>query len=108
VVFGNVCYYKSDGKMWKAGSGGIATGITLGMATESKSAEQACIFLLQGIARNDAWAWTVGGLVYLSTAGAMTQTAPSGADNVVQVLGVATHADRMYFNPQLAVVEHTG
>ena len=51
----------------------------------------------------------MGGLVFLSTdVGAMTQTAPSGADDVVQVLGVATHADRMYFAPQLVIVEHTG
>jgi hypothetical protein len=32
---------------------------------------------------------------------------PTGADDVIQIMGVATHADRMYFNPQLVQIEHT-
>lgn len=63
--------------------------------------------LLSGYIRNDAWAWTVGGLIYLSeTTGAMTQTAPTTSGSIVQILGYATHADRMYFNPQLITVEN--
>ena len=50
--------------------------------------------------RNDAWNWTVGGPIYLSTtAGALTQTAPSATDDVVRVVGYAVTADVIYWNP---------
>lgn len=108
VVFGNVCYYKSDGKMWKADASAIATASVVGIALATISADASGSFLLLGIARDDSWNWTVGGLLYLSeTAGAITQTAPTTTDSVTQILGVATHADRIYFNPQLVQVEHT-
>lgn len=108
LVFGEVCYVKSDGKIWKADADAIATSSALLMALDSISADADGEFLITGFARNDAWSWTVGGLIFLSTtAGALTQTAPSGTDDVIQILGVATHADRMIFTPQLVQVEHT-
>lgn len=107
LVFGDVCYFKSDGKMWKADADAIATASVIGMALATISADATGSFLMIGVARDDTWAWTVGGIIYLSTtAGALTQTAPSGTDDVVQILGIATHADRMYFNPQLVQIEH--
>jgi hypothetical protein len=63
--------------------------------------------LLRGFARNDDWAWTVGGLIYVSTTtGTLTQTAPSTTGDMVQIVGFATHADRMYFNPSYTMIEH--
>ena len=66
-------------------------------------------YLMLGVARQDAWAWTVGGLIYLSITGmtgnTLTQTAPSGTDEVVQIIGIATHDDRMIFSPNLTQVE---
>jgi hypothetical protein len=51
--------------------------------------------------------FTVGGKVYLSTtAGAVTQTPPSGADNAIVVLGIALSANLLLFNPSLVVIEH--
>jgi hypothetical protein len=65
---------------------------------------------MTGFVRNDSWNWTVGGWIYLSTNGTtgntLTQTAPSGTDEVVQILGVATHADRIWFAPQLIQIEN--
>lgn len=107
LVLGDVCYFKSDGKMWKANADAIATASVIGIALATIATDASGTFLLIGVVRNDAWNWTVGGLIYLSTtAGGLTQTAPSAADDVIQILGVATHADRMYFNPQLVQVEH--
>lgn len=66
-------------------------------------------FLLHGYARDDTWNWaTLGGFLYAdtATAGGMTQTAPTGTDDVIQILGVAITADIVYFNPQLVQVEH--
>jgi len=57
--------------------------------------------LLIGTIRDDTWAFTVGGYVYISeaTAGLFTTTAPSTATNLVQKVGIALSADSMYFNP---------
>lgn len=55
---------------------------------------------------NAAWSWTPGGLIYASTtAGGLTQTAPSGSGDQVQVVGFATAATKMVLYPQLLVVE---
>ena len=62
--------------------------------------------LLHGFMRNDVWTWTVGAPIYVSTtAGGLTQTAPSGVGDQVQVVGIATHADRIFFNPNYVLGE---
>lgn len=107
VVFGDVLYMKSDGKLWKSDASAATTTPMMAMAMETISADNGCDVLLNGFARDDTWTWTVGGEVYVSlTAGALTQTAPSATDEVVQIAGIATHADRMLFNPQLVTVIH--
>jgi len=107
-TFGEVGYIDATGNVVEAVASAIATSGAIVMAMDTIAAEASGSWLLHGIARDDAWTWTVGGLVYLdaTTPAAMTQTAPSGVNNVVQVLGVATHADRMYFNPSLVMIEH--
>ena len=111
VAFGDVCYIKSDGKAWKGDANSASTSSVVAMATGTILADASGEFLLIGIARDDSWALTVGGLVYLAIeetgtpAGSITQTAPSGSGDQVQILGVATHADRIYFNPNLTQVE---
>ena len=107
LVFGDICYIKSDGKMWKADANGSTTYPALLFATTSISAEASGEFLIIGFARNDTWTWTVGGAIYLSTTlGGMTQTQPSGTDEVIQVLGIATHADRLIFKPSIDYMTH--
>jgi hypothetical protein len=111
LAFGDVGYIKSDGKVGLIDADAIATMSGLVMAIASISTDAAGLFLVLGIARNDAWNWTVGGLIYGTVTGTtgntLSQTAPSGTDDVIQILGVATHADRMLFNPNLVQVEHT-
>jgi hypothetical protein len=49
------------------------------------------------VIRNDAWAWTAGGQIYLSaTVGGLTQTAPATSGDKVQQVGFAISADVMY------------
>lgn len=108
LVFGDFVYFKSDGKLGKGDADAIATSSVQAMAAATIANDASGRFALPGsFIRDDTWNWTVGGLIYLdtATAGGATQTAPSGTDDVVQILGVATHADRMYFNPQLVQVE---
>jgi len=106
LSFGDVCYVKSDGKLWKADADAESTSFTIALALATISADASGSFLLIGLARDDSWNWTVGSPIYLSTtAGDITQTAPSGSGDIVQILGIATHADRIYFNPSLSQVE---
>jgi uncharacterized protein YjbI with pentapeptide repeats len=101
-------YMATTSKIELADADAIGTAGAIALATAAMNANAQGNFLLNGIVRNDAWTWTVGGLIYLSTTpGGMTQTAPSATDDVVQVLGVALTADSMYWNPQLVQVEHT-
>lgn len=106
LVFGNIVYLKSDGKWWKAVNTAIATTGLIGFVMESKSADQAVKVMLRGFVRDDDYSFTVGGAVYLGGSGAVTQTAPSTEDYVIQVLGFAIHADRFYFNPSVDRIEY--
>jgi hypothetical protein len=108
LVFGDVCYFKSDGKLWKSSASTAGTYPALFMALGTITANNSGMFVLNGVVRNDTWNWTVGGAIYLSTtSGSITQTQPSATDNAIQVLGIATHADRLYFNPSVDYITHT-
>ena len=110
-AFGDVCRIGSDGDATLADATAYSTASALFMCLESATAGNPASYLALGIARNDTWAWTVGGHIYLSTTGTtgntLTQTAPSTTGEIVQVLGVATHADRIYFKPELIQIEVT-
>lgn len=100
LAFGEICYIKSDGKLWKTDADAAASMPAVAMALATINADASGSFLLSGFVRNDAWNWTVGGAIYASvTAGALSQSAVSGTDDCHQVIGFATHADRMIFNP---------
>lgn len=103
LVFGDVCYLKSDGKWWKADADAASTMPAQAIAIATIVADADGEFLLQGFARDDTWNWTIGGLIYASaTAGGLTQTIPSGAADVIQVVGCAITADIIFFNPLVA------
>ena len=109
-VFGDVGYINTDGEIQLGDADAIATSNIVAMCADASiSADASGNYLLIGFAREDSWTWTVGGKIYLSLTGTstntLTQTAPSASGDIVQILGVATHADRMYFNPNLVQVE---
>lgn len=109
LAFGDVCYIASTGKATLVDADAIATASGVVMALGTIAQDAAGSFLVLGVARNDAWNWTVGGLIYITVTGTsgntLSQTAPTGTDDVVQIVGVATHADRMLFMPNLVQVE---
>jgi hypothetical protein len=107
VVFGDVCYFQSDQKWRKADANAVGLYPAAAMALGTITAGNTGSFLFFGIARLDSWAWTAGGVLYLSiTAGGMTQTQPAAANDVIQVLGIATHPDRVFFRPDLTYITH--
>jgi hypothetical protein len=106
LVFGDLCYLKSDGKLWKADADTATTMPGVAMALGSLDADASGTFLLRGFVRDDSWSWTVGGALFASTtAGGLTQTAPSGAGDQLQAVGLATDADRMLFSPDVVTGE---
>lgn len=111
LVFGDACYIGADSKMEKCDADAEATSRCVALCLETIAENATGTFLIFcGFARDDTWNWTIGGGVYLSTtAGALTQTAPSGTDDCIVIVGVALTADILYFNPSIqAIVEHTG
>lgn len=64
---------------------------------------------LQGLYRDDAATWTVGGpdgTIWLSTTGTLTQTQPGDTDDVVQALGYAVTPTVLYFDPSRDYINH--
>lgn len=112
VAFGDIGMIDSTGKIALAKADLIDHAWGLLMCADESIAQDAPgnWLLPGGIARDDSWDWTPGRPIYLSVAGTtgntLTHTAPSGSNNVIQIIGVATHANRMFFNPQLVQVEH--
>ena len=109
LAFGDAVYQKSDGEMHLGDADAASTSGVIAIAVASGSDGASSNFMFYGFLRDDTWNWTVGGLIYLSTTGTsgntLTQTAPSGSGDIVQILGVATHADRIFFNPSLTYAE---
>lgn len=101
---GAALYMAADGNYDEADADAAATMPVTALALETGIGTKK--ILLQGYIRKDAWTWTPGGLIYADvTTGAMSQTAPIGTGDQVQVVGWAKTADIMYFNPSLVLVE---
>jgi hypothetical protein len=111
-VLGDVCYISSTPKAKIAKADAIANANAIVMAAATIASGAAGSYLVHGVACCNTLnpSWTIGGLIYLSITGTsthtMTQTAPSSANNVIQILGVALSANTILFNPSLVSVEH--
>ena len=85
----------------KADADAVTTMPAIGVCVSSGSDGGAVDVMVQGV-MHDASAFptfTVGNDVYVSTtAGAVQTAAPSGSGDTVQKVGVAIHADKIYFN----------
>jgi len=111
-AIGDVIYIASTGKATFCKADAIANcPYALAICADATiNADASGNWLTHGSIRDDTWAWTVGGLIYVSTTGTtgntLTQTAPSGANNVIIPVGVALSADVMYFFGNLTTIEH--
>jgi hypothetical protein len=108
VVAGNVCYRKSDGKLWKAKGDAEATMPACDLAMGSISADGIGNFALYGKVHLPAHGLgSSGSLLYVSaaTAGLLTSTLPSTPTNQVQVVGQVINADDIFFMPNLILIE---
>ena len=101
LAIGDVVYMHTDGEVAKADADAVtsmpAIGICVGAGTDGNAVD----VLVQGIMHDTSAfdTFTVGADIFVSTtAGAVTATAPSGSGDTVQKVGVALHADMVYFN----------
>src|SRR3989338_4866796 len=111
ITIGDLLYFKSDGKVYQADANGTSTYPVMGLALATASSGSNNV-LLHGIYK-DTTKWTggtnltVGGVCYLSTtAGGTTQAQPGTINDVIQVVGVATAANVIYFNPSADYLTH--
>ncbi len=60
-----------------------------------------------GLVKNTGWSWTVGAVLFVSsaTAGEFMETAPSTSGHFVQVIGEAVASDTILFMPSFDVIE---
>lgn len=108
LAFGQPVYMKSDGKFWLADADAAATMPALGLVVVGGNAEATVYILTHGLITETDWNWTVGNTIYVAdgTAGAVTATLADISDenDVVQVVGIAVHADSIFVNPSLTTV----
>lgn len=101
---GAALFIAADGNYEEANAGALATMPGVALALETGTGNKK--ILLQGNIRNNTWSWTPGGLIYISTTtGALTQTIPSASGQQVQIVGYASSANTIYFNPNLMLIE---
>lgn len=107
--FGDICYIDSAGEMALADADAASTSLIAAVCvSNSVLADATGDYAIDDcILRDDSWDWTVGGIIYLSTTGTtgntLTQTAPSGNDDAVVPVGIATHANRIIFRPSMGI-----
>jgi hypothetical protein len=110
-AIGDVCQIDSSGHAHLAKADAIANASAIVLADHAVTNSASNTYIVHGVCKlASSPSWTIGGLIYLSTTGTttntLTQTPPSGANNVIQIVGVALAADIIYFNPSTVQVEH--
>jgi hypothetical protein len=111
LVRGDVVYFKAgDSKMHKVNmTAGNSEAIpAVAMAAEDISINTVGKFLMQGVIHDAGTfpTYTVAGRLYAPEAeGPPTQTKPSTDGDLVQVIGWAITADKIYFNPSPDYIE---
>jgi hypothetical protein len=114
VALYDVLYEGADGEWYHADADASATMPALRMAVGAGVDGGAVNTITRGVVRFDTWTWTIGMPIYVSTEGAsrnntttftITQTAPSGELDVIQIVGYALSATVMYFDPSPILTE---
>lgn len=102
-------FMAADGHLDTADADSSTTSPCVALALETGTGSKK--ILVHGILRLDSWNWTIGpgsaSLIYISTTtGTLTQTQPSGTDDVIQPVGWALSDDCIYFNPSMIYLTH--
>jgi len=104
LSFGDVCYFKSDGKFYKADSNTEATtkGLVVICIETTLPINRSGYFLTIGLINNTGgdWNWTTGDMLYISkTAGSLDNAFPPDGNYFVRIVGYAKDSDSIWFKP---------
>jgi hypothetical protein len=111
VNFGDVCYLKTaDSELYLADASATTTMPAIVMALATITNGNTGNFLKRGYVRDDSWNWaSLGQPIFVTITGTtgntLSQTAPSGSGEQVQIVGYAVTADIMWFEPNLTLLE---
>ena len=99
LVDGNLCYLKSDGKMWKASRSATTTiAGFLAICTETIATDNTGGFHYSGVYTTTGL--TIGNILFIhTTVGEWTGTKPSATGNLIRIIGYALSATELEFNP---------
>ena len=105
VVDGDLCYLKTDGKLWKADADAATTANTLlGIATETILADATGTFHLRG--KYTTSGLTTGNTYYVSTtAGEWTNSPATDSGDIIRIVGYALSTTVLYFSPDATYLE---
>ena len=104
VGFGAVLAQSADFHFDEADADAVAQVYMLAMALETSTGTKK--LLLKGQICNTGWSWNAGPVYLSTTQGTLTQTPPSGTDDVVLIVGWALSATCVFFSPYASYVEH--
>jgi hypothetical protein len=103
-------YLHTDNEVHECDADAIATMPCIGVSINTSNVDDgdAIEVMMLGIIRDDDFAFgTAGAPVYVSTTvGTMSNTAPSGTDDIVQVVGHSIADDAIFVQPCLTTIEH--
>lgn len=104
LAFGQVVYFASADSKWELtdADAEATTKPQIGIIIVAGNEDASVTVMLSGYIREDDWDWaTVGAPLFLdtTTAGGLTETAPSGSGDCVRVAGYVVDANTIYFNP---------
>jgi hypothetical protein len=103
LAFGDLIRQHTDGKYYKTDADSLITmDRYCRLSCAAIAADAYGVMLVEGYICESDWSFaTVGGALFASaTTGAMTQTAPSGDEDLVQTVGKLENADIVYFDPE--------
>lgn len=107
INIGQVVYIMANGQVSLAEGNSASTMPGTAIATATTTAGNSSTFVVDGELRDDSFAWTPGGFLYVSpsSAGTLTQTRPNTSGNQVQIVGIALSATIIKIKPDWTIVE---
>jgi hypothetical protein len=106
VSFGDILTYDFTSEEYLKADATDSTSIPARVIVcEDSTADSQCDLLSYGVITNSSWSWSEGDIYVDTTSGTMTQTAPSGTGEFVQIVGYALTATSIFFDPDKTVIE---
>jgi len=101
----DVVYFSADDTVNKADADALATSRIIGIMSEAVAEDATGDMILPGgIVTGCGVGWTAGSAIFLSaTAGELTDTAPSGASDVIVEIGIAKNTTDLVFIPKMPI-----